>query len=220
MKKETILAIAVPLMIIVVAVVGALNIKNAPILNLVLLAGLVGVTTMYAYSTIQIARASKEQAEEMKEQRVMSARPVIIQRATSWSETPFRTSGSDDDFYHFEVYNAGNGPAIEVEISLLNKEKSLIHSERKTFLRTGDSATQFNADELVSLEESTYYIVSEYQNIFSRGSRLTWYQTWLPFKTVKASQEGKIYVVAGELEFKEVVEKDRIDAFGRRSKPK
>jgi len=42
----------------------------------------------------------------------------------------------------------------------------------------------------------------------------------LPFKLSKSSEKGKIYVVAGELEFKEATEKERIDAFSSRSKPK
>ena len=37
---------------------------------------------------------------------------------------------------------------------------------------------------------------------------------------IKLFVEGKIYMVAGELEFKEASEKERIDAFNRRSKPK
>ena len=125
-----------------------------------------------------------------------------------------------DYFSHFEVYNAGNGSAIEVEISLLNKENVPIHSVRETFLRASEPPIEFYPSGLASLEKFTFYLVCEYQGILSQGTRKTWYQTWLPFETVEASKEGKIYVKPGELEFHEVSEKERIDAFGSRGKPK
>jgi len=188
---------------------------------------LVLVTGIYVWRTHVISKATKEQAdasvkmaEEMREQRVMASRPVIIQKAVVETETELATFGSKDWFSYFEVYNAGNGPAIEVEISLLNKEKTPIHSQRKTFLRAGKPPIEFSPSELASLEKSTFYLVCEYQSILSQGTRKMWYQTWLPFETVEASKEGKIYVKPGELEFYEVSEKERIDAFGSRSKPK
>jgi len=175
---------------------------------------------VYGWHARKQADASVEMAKEMREQRVMASRPVIIQKAVVKTETELRTFGSRDWFSHFQVYNAGNGPAIEVEISLLNREKTPIHSQRKTFLRAGAPPIEFSPSELASLEKSTYYLVSEYQSIFSRGPQQTWYQTWLPFETTEASEKGKIYVIPGELETKEVTDKDRINAFGSRSKPK
>ncbi len=193
---------------------------------------LVVVTGIYAWRTHVISKANKKQAdasvemaEEMREQRVMASRPVIIQKAVP--ET--MNNVTLDYFSHFEVYNAGNGPAVELEISLLNKEKSQISAHRETFLRAGESqipqicpnpirpAMPFD---LANLDESNYYIVCEYQGILSHFSKQTWYQTWLPFEQIKAGKEGNIYVKPGELEFREVAEKDRIDAFGSRSKPK
>ena len=103
---------------------------------------------------------------------------------------------------------------------MLNKEKTPIHSQRKTFLRANEPPIEFSPSELASLEKAAFYLVCEYQSIFSHGSQPTWYQTWLPFETIESSKEGKIYVKPGELEFKEVSEKERIDAFSRRSKPK
>lgn len=220
MKKEKILAIAAFVMIVTVAVWGTLNIDLIPVFNLVLLAGLIAVTAIYSYSTIQIARDTKRQADEIREQRVMASRPVIIQKAVLETETEFRTFGSLDWFSHFEVYNAGNGPAIEVEISLLDREKTPIQSHRKSFLRAGEPPIEFSPTELPNLEKSTFYLVSEYQSVFPHGSQPTWYQTWLPFETVEGGKEGKIYVKAGELEFKEVSKDRRLDAFGSRSKPK
>lgn len=200
---------------------------------------LVAVTGIYAWRTHAISKATSEQtqatkkqaeasvkmAEEMREQRIMASRPVIIQKVVVETETQFRTFGSKDWFSYFEVHNAGNGPAIELEVSLLDKEKNLLVSQRISFLKAGelpmrpDPFKSYTFD-LDKREKSEYYLVSEYKSIFSGSPQPRWYQTWLPFETSGASEEGKIYVQAGELEFKEVPEKERIDAFGSRNKPK
>ena len=187
---------------------------------------LVLVTGIYAWRTFAISKATKKQAdasvkmaEEMKEQRVTASRPVVVQKAVH--EKDIYEGSTKDYFSHFEAYNKGNGPAIEVEISLLDNDKNLIESHRKSFLGAGEPPIEFRPTSLAARREnSTCYLVCEYQSILSSGPRKMWYQTWLPFKLSKSSEKDKIYVVAGELEFKEATEKERIDAFGSRSKPK
>jgi len=195
---------------------------------------LVIVTGIYVWRTHIISKATKEQAdasvemaEEMREQRIMTSRPVIIQKAVVETETEYRTHDSKDWFSYFDIYNAGNGPTIELEVSLLNKNKELFVSHRVTCLKAGDKPihwphpldSEFPVD-LSRNDESLYYLVSEYQGIFSAGSARRWYQTWLPFETIKTSKDGEIFVKQGELEFKEITEKERIDAFGSGSKPR
>lgn len=199
---------------------------DSDLIQIILMGLLVVITGIYAWRTFSISNATKKQAqasvkmaEEMREQTVIASRPVIIQKAVVETETELATFGSKDWFSYFEVYNAGNGPAIEVEISLLNKEKTPIHSQRETFLRADEPPIRFSSHPIYP-EEPTFYLVSEYQGISSYRPQPTWYQTWLPFEAVEASEDGKIYVKAGELEFKEVSEENRIDAFGSRSKPK
>ncbi len=219
-RQTAFLVLALGLLFVVYLAYTAREIHPADGAQIMLVTGLVAVTGVYALFTARQANASVKMAKEMKEQRVTASRPVIIQKAVVETETELATFGSRDWFSYFEVYNAGNGPAIELEISLLNKEKTPIHSQRKTFLRADEPPIEFSPSELASLEKSTFYLVCEYQSILSQGTRKTWYQTWLPFETVEASKEGKIYVNSGELEFKEVSEKERIDAFSRRSKPR
>jgi len=189
-------------------------------INLLVLFALFCVTAVYAKRTAEIASATKIQAEEIKEQRITASRPVIIQKAIVETQTKHRTFGSKDWFSYFEIYNVGNGPAIEIEISLLNKDKNLIQSHRESFLRAGENPIEFSPDEIASWEKSAYYLVSEYKSIFSNTAKTSWYQTWLPFEIIEASQKSKIYVKPGELEFKEVTDNERIDAFSSRSKPK
>jgi len=191
-------------------------------INIILVSFLVLITAMYVKRTADIAKATKEQAEasvemakEMREQR----RPIVVQQAIY--EKDIWEGSTSNYFSHFEAYNKGNGPAIEVEISLVDSGKrTSIDSHRKSFLGAGEPPIQFCPTSLSARrEDSTCYLVCEYQSILSRSSQ-TWYQTWLPFEPVKSSREGEIIVKAGELEFKEVTEKDRIDAFSSKSKPK
>ena len=180
---------------------------------------LVVVTGIYAWRTFTISKSTEKQAKEMKEQRVTASRPVVVQKAVH--EKDIYEGSTKDYFSHFEAYNKGNGPAIEVEISLLDNDKNLIESHRKSFLGASEPPIEFRPTSLAARREnSTCYLVCEYQSILSSGPRKMWYQTWLPFKPSKSSEKDKIYVVAGELEFCEVFEKERIDAFSSRSKPK
>jgi len=199
---------------------------NSDLIQIILMGLLVIVTGIYAWRTFTISKASKKQADasvkmakEMKEQRVTASRPVVVQKAVH--EKDIYEGSTKDYFSHFEAYNKGNGPAIEVEISLLDNDKNLIESHRKSFLGAGEPPIEFCPTSLAARREnSTCYLVCEYQSILSSGPRKMWYQTWLPFKPSKSSEKDKIYVVAGELEFCEVFEKERIDAFSSRSKPK
>ena len=195
--------------IIAISVIGAIYIHLAPAFTLVLYAGLIVVTMVYAYFSMEIAEATRHQAnasvqvaEEMREQRVMSSRPVIIQKAIP---TEVVGTGFSD---HFEIYNAGNGPAIELEILLLDKDKKLLQSERRTFVRAGEPPINFHPSNLGSHLNSTCYLLCRYQSILSRGAeKQTWYQTWLPFEPVKSQGRDYVYVKSGELGFCEVSEK-------------
>ena len=179
--------------------------------EIILLGGLVSVTAVYAYSTGKMA-------EEMREQRIMTSQPRLIQKSVH--EKDIWEGSTKDYFSHFEISNVGNIPAIEVESSLMDSEGNRSHSIRQTFLTNNDPPIKFRPSNITNLEETkTYYIVCEYQNIFSHGLKNPLYQTRLPFKISKSGEEGKIYMVAGELEFKEASEEERIDAFSRRSKP-
>jgi hypothetical protein len=187
--------------------------------QIILMLGLVIVTALYASSTEKQADASVKMAEEMREQRIMTSQPIIVQKAVH--EKDIWEGSTKDYFSHFEISNLGNSPAIELEISLLDNEKNCSQSIRQTYLRNDDLPIKFRPYNIENSDETkTYYLVSEYQNIFSYGLQKPLYQTRLPFTISKSSEEGKIYMIAGKLEFKEITDKERIDAFGSRSKPK
>ncbi len=168
-----------------------------------------------AEATRQQAEASVKMAEEMEAQRIMAARPVIVPRDTYESNA----SDSPPEFTGFELYNLGNGPAIEIEISVFNKDKTRRSSEKRSFFKASESINFYPDWNLKDYIGSTCYLVAEYQSIYSRDSH-TWYQTWLPFRINQFPGTDKIIILPDNLEFREVSEKDRIDAFGSRSKPK
>jgi hypothetical protein len=219
------LSIAIVIYTVIVSWLTIRSIMVPPeVIDTIILFILASATIFYAIRTSDIAEATKQQAaasvrmaEEIREQRITTSRPVMIQKAM-----PTIIDGTTTDvFSHFEVYNAGNGPAIELQVSLLDKEKRPLRALRETSVKAGESPIRPSAFrpavpfELADLPESTYYIVCEYQSIFSRLSKKqTWYQTWLPFQRCKSSQGG-VRVEPGELEFGEIHENERIDAFGK-----
>ncbi len=123
MKLEKILAIAAFIMIVTVAVWAALRPDLIPRFNLVLLAGLIAVTTIYAYSTIQIARASKEQAEEMREQRYIECLPLLVPNITRRSIVDLKLEPNEIEYQILQTgmevtwQNLGKGVAIDVRFS-------------------------------------------------------------------------------------------------------
>ena len=196
----------IPFILMIIGVLFAIlviyqgdELKVADWAQILLMIGLVTVTATYAWSTQRMAKANEKMAEQMRAQRIMASRPIIVLKAVVETETKLRTFGSKDWFSYFEVYNEGNGPAIELEIYLLNENKSLIESARETILRANEPPIRFLPSNLNNLKESvTHYLLCQYQSILSRE---IWYQTWFPFEPVKSSKNGKIYVKPRELEF-------------------
>ena len=112
-------------------------------------------------------------------------------------------------FSHFELFNAGNSPVIDLKILLLSSEKAIVQFETLGFLRNNEQALTFVPIRL-SLHK-TYYLVCEYESIRSRV-RKVWYQTWLQLTAVESAEVGKININVGELEFKEVSTAERLHA--------
>lgn len=219
-KRIALIIIPLSLLFIVYLVYNIGNIVPSDWAQIIILLGLVAVTVMYALSTAKQAEASVRMAEEMRAQRIITSRPIIILKAVH--EKDIFEGSTKDYFSHFEISSVGNTPALEVEISLMDKEgKNQTESIRQTFLRSDDPPIKFRPYNMAGLRETTtYHIVCEYQDVFSNYPQKTFCKTRLPFKPSKSSEKDKIYLVAGELDFLEVSEQERIDAFSSRSKPK
>jgi len=168
--------------------------KVADWAQILLMIGLVTITAVYAWSTEKMAR-------EMREQRIMASRPIIVQRVM----TPIGNLDSDC----FEIYNDGNVTAIELEIIQLGKEGNQLAIQKETFfLRTGETPIHFYPVGLREQIGSTCYIVSQYRGILSGETEQIWYQTRLPFVPVKAQSRDYIILQPKELEFREIHKKE------------
>lgn len=175
---------------------------------------LVAVTMAYAIFTYQQMSASREMISEVKEQRLAALQPIIILKATQKpiAGEPMTLVLRSEYFSHFVIWNAGNGPAIEIEMVLLDNNRDLKQARRETFLRPSEEY-RFTPD-LGSYPEGKYYTVCQYKRVMSPSLEEVWDQTWLPFNLGKASKEGEVYVAPGELEFKfGLSKKDKVDAF-------
>jgi hypothetical protein len=200
--------------------VGFYGVKVQPAdwLQIMLTIPLVGLTAFYAWQTRKQAIASAKSVERMQEQTIMQSRPIVIQKAVIKTTTDMaeieekRPILRSEYFSHFLVLNVGNGPAIELETSLLGKAKNLLISHRETYLKAGQEL-EFTDFGLNNYNESNCYLVCEYKMAFPTNTEQTWEQTWLPFEFSKASKEDEVYVAPGELEFRVVTKKERIAAF-------
>lgn len=192
-----------------------------------LTAALVYVTAFYVYLTSRTVGAAKESVEaanrqaeatkkiveEIKEARLAASRPMVLQKvAYKLPDARY--------FSHFLVWNAGNGSAIELVISLLDEKERLIEGRRETFLKPGEETMFKPVSNLAEFEEGKYYLVCVYRDISHLTGEKYLNQTRFPFIIRKASKEGEINVVPGELSFGfGVLEKDVPDTFPRGSTP-
>ncbi len=188
------------------------------------------ITFYYSYTA---KKELEKKLEDTKNELIMSSRPLVVMRAVDHEgvssyeadilEKPkVEQSGAHrplaSHFSHFELYNAGNSPAIGLEISLMNKEKVVLESKSVGFLRNNEPALPFVPIKL-GLNQ-THYLVSEYESIRSRARQNPiWYQTWLPFLPLKCTDKDMININVGELDFKEASLAERIDAFPTNQKP-
>ena len=188
------------------------------------------ITFYYSYTA---KKELEKKLEHAKTELAMASRPLVVMRAVDHegissyeADTPeepkIEQSGAirprASHFSHFELYNAGSGPAIDLEISLMNKEKAVLQSQSVGFLRNNEPALHFIPIKLDP--DQTYYLVAEYESIRSRaGQNPVWYQTWLPFLTLKCTEIKMITISVGDLDFKEATLAERINAFPTAEKP-
>jgi len=155
--------------------------------QIILTGVLVLITGVYAWRTYTISKATEKQAEASVKMTEAASRPVIIPKAMP-------IDPSSDTFSHFQVRNDGNGSAIELRVFLLDREKRRVDGLRDTSVRAGEhivATPEQLSFGLAQLTESTYYLVCQYQSVFSQLSKTrTWDEVLLPFKRGTSSQGG------------------------------
>jgi len=175
--------------------------------QILLLLGLVVVTGMYALSTQKQAGASVKMAEEMREQR----RPIVVPKAFPAIGVPLQASVEEIEKHvysdYFEIYNKGNSPAINLEVLLLNQEKSHLGNLKETVFSQDDNPLIFDPSGLENHLNSTCYLVCRYCSVLPANADKKWYESWLSFIPKKSQRGDQIIIVPGELEFIESSEK-------------
>jgi len=166
-----ILAITIIAMIIAVA-------RKGPTLDNVLLAGLIAVTTWYAYATIKIARATKQQAdasvkmaEETREQRYDTVRPVIdFQKEESpkalFAEAVAAESEDTSRGLSCILHNIGLGPATDVYSFIWDLERKRRCFEFGTLARDGKTPLAINLS--LNQEDGRTALVAYYKDVHGR----------------------------------------------------
>jgi integrase len=108
-------------------------------------------------------------------------------------------------FSHFVVSNEGKEPAIEIEISLLDRNKKFLVGRRYPVLMI-DEKTEWRPD--FCMPAGQYYVVCQYKKAVSTGDVMFWNQVWLPFELTKADRPGEVYLVASNLAFRTNIMQD------------
>ena len=148
---------------------------------------LVIVTGIYAWHT-------RKMAEEMWKDRQQTSRPVIV---IGCMQEPA-----------FEICNDGSGPAVNLEIRVLDKDENCLDEKTVLFLRAG-ATMKFSPDiPLVNQAGSTCYLLCRYWTVLSKGTEPPRYRTGLPFEIRKSSRgQDKIIVSPAKLLFGDEAEK-------------
>ena len=217
-------SVAFTLSLVIAAVMVVLRLVfdvNAEWMNFVTTLILAGATVTYVVLTFNILRSSQKQADAAIRMAELESRPIVIQKAihqgidSEATQLDYITKIDEDPhyFYHFLVINAGKGPAIEINVSILNENKNCILSWERAFLRSGEEEVfpfgkaRDKRQSMSDLEEGIHYhLVCEYKDTLNY-----YHQTWMPFKISKAERGNQLYVISDKLELKtNISEEDRL----------
>ena len=183
-------------------------INTGQAIEIMLLFALVFVTFIYAKRTAEIADATKEQAEEIKEQRLSEARPYLLLRLTErvvqWNDRPNLREHFPPTF-PITILNGGKGPAIDLYTALWNKGERRYVYDRKGYLIPGEE-WQAEISRFTTLtgekegwlpqlrnivgQNETEIIAVEYKDIHKR--------TWISYLYLEKHAQDSAFVVAGE----------------------
>ena len=130
---------------------------------------LVIAAAIYAWHTRKQADASVKMAEEMWKDRQQTSRPIIVIECCK--EEPA-----------FEIFNDGRGPAVNLEISVLDKAQKCLDKKTVSLLRA-QKTMEFSPDiSLVNQAGSIYYLLCRYWTVLSKSTDKPPYKTGLSFK--------------------------------------
>lgn len=199
------------LILLPILLLGLTVLLDIPDINNILSFTLVAVTAIYVIFTGQQVTKTEQIITETKQQRLAASQPIILIKYVQQITT--LTTALDT----FVFWNAGNGPAIEVNYILLGENKNLLEANRETFLKSGDDYRYYVSNN--RLIAGNNFIVCEFKRIDSIAGIEIFDQTWLPFKVEYGSKPNNPIIVLGELSFRfDIKDNEKIQDFN--AKPK
>ena len=186
-------------------------------IQILLMFGLVAVTSFYAWSASRQADASVKMAKEMKEQRLSEARPYLLLRLDlaydellQWDTYQGKLAPEE---FKVTIRNAGKGPAINLEASLWHSTE-IYPSDTKGYLASDQeweatiSKLTVGIGEEVWLPELRNFIkqddpgviVVKYQDIYKR--------TWVSYLYLERHIEVGAFVMEDEQNIVELKNND------------
>jgi integrase/recombinase XerD len=166
--------------------------------------------------TVDLLDTSNEKREKSmnndnKAQFPAGLEPVVTIRDISQTSSLDSNVLGREYFSHFLIVNEGHGPALQVEMALLDDRQESLDIQRETILRSSESI-EFRP--VLLRPEGRYYILCRYRQVSSQDVDAVWAQTRLSFNLIEASRKGEVYVVPGELGFEfGIAEQDKIRIF-------
>ena len=147
------------------------TINTAQAIELTITFVLVCVTSIYVKRTAEIADATKEQAEEMREQRYDAVRPVIdIERKPrdedKMAEAIAASEGNTSRGLSCVLHNIGLGPAIDLYSFVQNPSSG--ERQRHDFGTLAKEGETYNMNLSVKQEDDRMALVSYYKDVYGR----------------------------------------------------
>ena len=172
---------------------------------------LVCITAYYAFETRRIARATAEQAQELRQQRISASQPVLWPMILGW------------DLNKLEVIfeNIGNGPALDIDIYLGRGEapklsecehirhsymiagKEKIDNFLTQPLKNGPMGAEPLDSSVINKLEGKYTLLVEWYDLYKSGP---FFQAKLPF-SLEINSDGKLYAKEGAVVIDHIPEK-------------
>ena len=151
-------------------IVTAVNEASFNISLVLLTFALVLITCIYAMRTVDIAKANREMAEEMKEQRYDAVRPILDIRREQGEEDKMpeaiaATEGNTSRGLSCVIHNIGIGPAIDV-YSFVNPYEGKRQRHNFGTLAIGDKTNKMNLS--LEKEDDQTVLIAFYKDAYGR----------------------------------------------------
>ena len=202
-------------------IVTAVNEASFNISLVLLTFALVLITCIYAMRTVDIAKANREMAEEIREQRLSEARPYLLMRldgeAVQWDKDEQGKPPSRE--FTITIRNVGKGPAINLWAALWGPKTTyfgdnkgyLAPSEewQTTISRVSTSMVELEIEKEGWLPELEKVITQKYPGIVAVKYNDIHRRTWVSYLCFERHVDVESYVLEEEQNIVELKANDK-----------